>query len=161
MSPGDEPGADPAAGDGNVQDLRSAILPVVTFPASLEVTGSGWAGRSSAKPESDNGEFLFWGKRTQVRDPQPTADSHLPSANGPAPRLRFIKNSLDINVYIKYIYITFVGPCRRPTAIGERPGWPRVGFSLRRAWPFFDIWILSRTVPGCPGEACSASLGTW
>jgi hypothetical protein len=37
--------------------------------------------------------------------------------------------------------------------------WGRVGFSLRRARPFFDIRILSRTVPGCPGEACPASPG--
>jgi len=28
-----------------------------------------------------------------------------------------------------------------------------------RGVPFFDIWILSRTVPGCPGEACPASPG--
>jgi len=53
----------------------------------------------------------------------------------------------------------FGGLCRRTTTIGEMPSRRRVGVSLRRAWPVFDIWILSRTVPGCPGEACSASPG--
>jgi hypothetical protein len=53
----------------------------------------------------------------------------------------------------------FAGLCRRAPAIGEMPGRLWVGFSLRRASLFFDILILSRTVPGCPGEACSASPG--
>jgi len=63
-----------------------------------------------------------------------------------------------MNVSKNYKYNMFAGPCRRAIAIGEMPGRRRVG-GLRRAWPFFDIWILSRTVPACPGEACPASPG--
>jgi len=65
-----------------------------------------------------------------------------------------------MNVSKNYKYNMFAGPCRRAIAIGEMPGRRRVG-GLRRACLFFDIWILSRTVPGCPGEACPLRPATW
>jgi len=39
--------------------------------------------------------------------------------------------------------------------------WPAAGGIFPPACLFFDIWILSRTVPGCPGEACPLRPATW
>ena len=70
---------------------------------------------------------------------------HLPSYYLPHLLSDFMIISLDVYVYMYYNTPCSVGAaCRRTKVSLTLPCRWRVRFSVWCAWPFFDIWILSR-----------------